>query len=1285
MPSGELVLEAPPEIPPPAERQWAQLLTMLPMVVILAAVLLMFAGSASGTGRLVLYGLFGAVILVMLLVALLRGGGASGPGMAQARRLYLRRLAQHRTRMRRDIGRQRAATAWLHPEPDQLWAVAASPRLWERRGDDEDFAVVRVGAGPQQPATALVPPSTQPLEQLEPLSALALRRFLRAYESVPGLPLAMPLTGFARIHVQGDRERVTALVRAVLGQLVTMHAPDDVRVAVCAAPDRLPAWDWVKWLPHARHPELTDAAGPVRLVAPELAVLETVLAGLLAARPRFDPDAPHPVGGPHLVVVCDGGGTHGSEHLGTGGGLEGVVVVDLSPAPLRALDRATLVLDVDARGGLGVVGHAGRAAIGAADGLAAAGAEALARQLAPLQLSGADAGEPVLAADLGLAELLDLGDPWTFDPELSWRPRPGRDRLRVRFGIGADGVPVELDLKESSQDGMGPHGLLIGATGSGKSELLRTLVLALAVTHSPSTLNFALIDFKGGATFARMDALPHTSAVITNLADALPLVDRMADALNGELIRRQELLRAAGNFSSFRDYDRARAAGAPLPEVPTLLVVCDEFSELLSKKPDFIDMFVQIGRVGRSLDVHLLLASQRLEEGRLRGLDGHLSYRIGLRTFSATESRSVIGVTDAFQLPRAPGHGYFLYGTEPLVRFRSAYVSGVHRRLGTAPGAPDSDDDVEMLDWTTAYLPPPVTAAPAAEEPDHGDSLLDILVGRLAGHGTPAHPVWLPPLDEPPALDGLLAGRGDLTGALHAVTGIVDRPLDQRRDPLELDLSAGAGHVLVTGGPRSGKSTALRTLIGALALTNRPRDAQFYCLDFGGGGLAALRGLPHVGGVAHRQNTGAVRRTVAQVAGVLAERERRFAEHDVDGIAAYRAARARGEFPDDPYGDVFLVVDGWPTLRKEYEDLEETTVDLAARGLAYGVHVIAACARSFDLRPAVRDLFGSRLELRLGDPVDTAVDRDAAQRVPKDAPGRGVAATKHQMHLALPRTDGVRADHGLRDATAALVQAVAADWPQEQAPRVRLLPANVPFTALPPRDQDLAVSVGIGEQDLAPVRLDFAADPHLLLLGDARSGKTGFLRMLARRITATHSPQQARIVLVDHRRGLLGEIPDTHLLGHGTDGTATRRLITEAAQGMRERAPGPGITPDQLRRRSWWQGPELFILVDDYDLVVSSLDNPLQPLLEFLPQGRELGLHVVVTRRSGGAGRALFEPFLARLRDIGSPGLMLSGDRAEGPLLGGLKPETLPPGRGRLLTRGEPPRMLQLAWLPESE
>ncbi|WP_158848869.1 type VII secretion protein EccCa [Saccharothrix deserti] len=1291
MPSGELVLEAPPEIPQPTGRQWTQLVVVLPMVAIMAAMLLMFGGSTAGALRFVVFGLFGVAMLAMVLVSLLNNSGPSKREMGQARRAYLRQLAQHRVRVTRSIGRQRDALAHLHPEPDALLSLAAGDRRWERRRSDADFAVVRVGLGPQSPALDLVPPDTKPLEQLEPLSALALRRFLTTYAAVADLPLALALAGFGVIHVGGDRQRAVALVRAVLAQLAVLQAPDDVRVAICADDGARPSWEWVKWLPHALHPDRTDAVGPVRLVTSGVVALEALLDDLLADRPRFDPDSARGTSGPHLVVVLDGGVVAGSDHLMTGGGVEGVTVLDLSSPLPRVPERSALALEVSADGVLTALTVDGDVELGRADALDLPTAEALARQLAPLRLTAGGGGEQPLSGDTGLSDLLDLGDPYAYDPAENWQQRPNRDRLRIPFGIREDGTPVDVDLKESAQDGMGPHGLLIGATGSGKSELLRTLVLGLAVTHPPESLNFVLIDFKGGATFATLDRLPHTSAVITNLVDELPLVDRMADAVNGELVRRQELLRAAGNFASLRDYDRARAAGAPLPEVPTLFVVCDEFSELLSAKPDFVDIFVQIGRLGRSLGVHLLLASQRLEEGRLRGLDTHLSYRIGLRTFSELESRTVLGVADAFSLPRAPGHGFLKFGTEPMVRFRSAYVSGVHRRPGSGVGV-GSVDLPGMALYSTDYVAPvalPVVAP--VDEEAVGESLLDILVDRLAGRGTPAHQVWLPPLGQSSSLDSLLGPLGvdperglcpvdaRRSGGLRAVVGLVDRPFEQRRDLLEFDLSGAAGHVLVVGGPRSGRSTALRTVVTSLALTHTPQEVQFYCLDFGGGLLGALRGLPHVGGVAGRQQASAVRRTVAEVFTVLERRERLFAEHDVDGIAGFRAMRREGRFADESHGDVFLVIDGWQTLRKEFEDLEDVVSDIATRGLSFGVHVVGTCARPFDLRPGIRDLFGSRLELRLGDPLDSVVDRRSAAAVPEGAPGRGITSGKHHLLVALPRIDGESDVDSATPALGALVDTVSRAWPGAHAPRVRLLPGRVSLADLPAVDEDLSFAIGIAEHDLGPVHLDFLADAHFLVLGDAESGKTAFLRLLARRIVANRTPAQARVLVIDHRRGLLGAVPDTHLLGYGADTTTTAHLLSEAARAMAGRLPGPDVTAEQLRSRSWWTGPELFVLVDDYDLVATGMDNPLLALLPYLPQGRDIGLHVVLTRRTGGAGRALFETFIARLRDVGSPGLLLSGDKNEGPLLGGLKPEPLPPGRGRLVDRRRAPSLVQVA------
>jgi S-DNA-T family DNA segregation ATPase FtsK/SpoIIIE len=777
----------------------------------------------------------------------------------------------------------------------------------------------------------------------------------------------------------------------------------------------------------------------------------------------------------------------------------------------------------------------------------------------------------------------------------------------------------------------------------------------------------------------------------------------MLGAMQGELVRRQELLRRAGNYASQRDYERARAAGVPLAPLPSLLIICDEFSELLTARPDFIDMFVQIGRVGRSLGIHLLLASQRLEEGRLRGLETHLSYRLGLRTFSSMESRAVLGVADAYELPRSPGHGYLKAGTEGLIRFKAAYVSGVLRRDGARQAIAGRTVD-PVRDYTTHYVAPPREEQPAveAEQPEEtvvGDTLLDVLVGRMENQGVPAHQVWLPPLADPPALDqmlpplvhgadrGLYAGGGDLLGTLQAIVGIIDKPFEQRRDLMWLDLSGSAGNVVVVGGPQSGKSNLLRMLVSGLALTHTPREASFYALDFGGGALSALRDLPHLGGVAARRDVSKVRRTVAELHGLLQAREAFFAAQGIDGIATYRRARREGRYGDDPHGDVFLVIDGWATLRGEFEDLEPLVAELANRGLGYGIHILASANRWMDVRAAVRDMLGTKIELRLGDPSDSAINRRAAVNVPDRTPGRGLTPDGLHFLAGLPRIDGRSTVDDLADGVAQFVKLVRTDWSQPPAPPVRLLPDELPYEVLPRPVPGGGgrIAVGVAETDLQPVYLDFDAEPHVLMFGDIESGKSSFLRSVARSITQAYTPAQARIILVDQRRSLLGCVDTEHLIGFGTSTQVTADLVNQVAAVMRERLPGPEVTPEQLRNRSWWRGPELFLLVDDYDLVVGGTVNPLTPLLDYLSQARDIGLHVVITRRIGGASRALFDPVIARIRELASPGIMLSGPKEEGPLFGNVKPQFLPPGRGWLITRREGARLVQLAWSPPAQ
>ncbi|MFE5767051.1 type VII secretion protein EccCa [Streptomyces sp. NPDC056485] len=1294
MPEGELSLQEPPtlsEVVPDSSAVWQY----LPMALMSVSMMLMFmrpSGQQGGRGFMYLaLGLMLVASVAMIAGQFMKRGADRKNTLKAERRDYLRYLTQTRRKVRASVVEQQRALIWRHLEPAALWSLVGTSRLWERRPTDKDFAEVRVAVGDQKLGLRLNPLSTKPVEDLEPLCAHALRSFIRAYSIVPDQPIAIYLKAWARVLLRGDEERLRAMVRALLCQLATLHAPDDLWIAICAAEEHQASYEWAKWLPHSLHPHAQDGAGPVRRVVHSFNELEDLLGPEIAERPAFDPEAVSGRDEPYCVIVLDGVPAPGG-HRFDGLGSRNTVVLDIGSCLTWRPGKATLRLDLtDDEVSLVRTDRDRKeqtTALGRPDAIGVIGATSLAKRLAPHRIGfGADSKEP-LSSEVELTALLGIPDLHRHDAPELWRRRSIGERLRVPVAVAADGIPVELDIKESAQGGTGPHGMLIGATGSGKSELLRTLVLALALTNSSETLNFVLVDFKGGATFLGLDALPHTSAVITNLADEVALVARMQDALHGELMRRQELLRRAGNYTSALDYEKARAAGAQLDPLPSLFVVVDEFSELLSAHREFMDLFVMIGRLGRSLGVHLLLASQRLDEGRMHQLESHLSYRIGLRTFSAMESRGVLGVPDAYELPPQPGAGFMKTGVEALIRFRAAYVSGPYARRGGA--ANQERVASQVVPWTAGWVVPrtvpdsktPATPAPEADE--EAETLLSVAVERMRDAGPPAHQVWLPPLAEPPALDALLPGlaphpdfgltptgwaqRGTLNGV---PVGIVDRPFEQKRDLLCVDLAGSGGHIAIAGGPQSGKSTLVRTLMTSLALTHSPREVQFYCLDFGGGTLAGLTGLPHVGGVAARLDEERVGRVVAEVTTLLSHRERLFLEEGIDSMATFRRRRAAGALPGETHGDVFLIIDGWSTVRQDFDQYVAAFNALAARGLNYGIHLVVTTARWVELSSAVRDQSGTHLELRMGDAMDSGIDLRKAADVPRTA-GRGLTREGKLHYLAaLPRIDGSTTAEDLSDGVAALVAAVQEAWTGPVAPPVRMLPTLLPASELPPPDGDVRIPLGLEENALSTVYHDFSQTPHMIVVGDTESGKTNTLKLVAEAVMKRYTPAEARIMIVDYRRELVEAVPDEYRLGHAVSIDALKDLLDGAARAVVSRVPGPDISPSRMRTCDWWQGPRLFVLVDDYDMVSGNnpMNQPFGPLLDHLALGYEVGLHLVVARAAAGAGRGLNETLMRRLQEVNTPSLLLSCPPAEGYVFGNVKGRILPPGRATRIAR----------------
>ena len=669
----------------------------------------------------------------------------------------------------------------------------------------------------------------------------------------------------------------------------------------------------------------------------------------------------------------------------------------------------------------------------------------------------------------------------------------------------------------------------------------------------------------------------------------------------------------------------------------------------------------------------------------------------------------MLGVPDAYELPRSPGHGYLKFGTEPLVRFKAAYVSGPYRRPGSAgAGGGRAAGAAGAVDYTTHYVPAPDAGRAGRSRDADGD----------AGRREPARRAGRPAGRPGPAgAPGVAAAAGRAAGARRAARPGRRRPgaRPHRRQPGAARRAAGAGRarrqaaraaprpaVAATWPARPGTSpssaarraasrTALRTLIcGAGAHPHPGRGAGLLPR------LRRRRARPRC--ATCRTSAGwpagwtpsAVRRTVGEVAHAArrAGAAVRRARHRLDGRRTGGAGRD-GRFADDPFGDVFLVVDGWATLRKEFEDLEPVITDIATRGLSYGIHVVAAATRWMDFRPAIRDLFGSRLELRLGDPSDSMVNRRAAINVPEQ-PGRGLVEhptdKNKSLHLLTvrPRARAPGRRHGRagqgdrrRLAGPAAPRGAAAAGRRCRTPTW----TSTAATGLRAADRHRRGRPAAGARRLR----------HRAALPALRRRRVRQVVVPARaghaRSPRRFTPEQARIILVDYRRSLLGAVTSRA----PASGTARRpRSTAELIESVAGVHAAPAARPGRharaaARPRPGGPGPELFVLVDDYDLVATGPANPLHAAAGVPAAGPRHrpapGPHPPRRRRRPGAVRAGHpaapRAVLARPGDVRATATRARCSATSGPA-------PLPPGRGWLVTRREGVRLVQLAHLPPS-
>ncbi|HKY76722.1 MAG TPA: FtsK/SpoIIIE domain-containing protein, partial [Acidimicrobiia bacterium] len=1007
------------------------------------------------------------------------------------------------------INARRAEVARLRellPDPAEAVRRATGPstHLWERRPNHDDFLQLCLGVATQTwtPFLESAPGSYGGTNEPPPDVAEAIAQLGK----LPLAPVGLDLAGGKSVGIVGQRAVTVALLRSLVCQAAVHHGPADLRIAILTDKSREADWDWAKWLPHTAS---VDEASGRRMLASDPNEIEAVLSELSTLSTGGTNTGQDKPTGPVTLVVIDAEGlTEGRNSkarellAGAGAPVAGIVVagsVDRLPA---VCSRIAEIVGTD-----GVVRYTEPANHVAIPDVLVSGLTAEAARSCARALSGFE--DPEVAdrgADLpdraALINLLEI-EPTPEAVLGRWRQAGTVPKISGPIGVAETG-PLSVDIV-----GDGPHGLIAGTTGAGKSELLRTMVMSWAASVDPEHLNFVLVDYKGGSAFAQCEALPHTVGMVTDLDEHLG--QRALRCLEAELRYREQRLRDAG-ASDLKEY---LTQGHPEP-LPRLVVIIDEFATMVAELPDFIDSLVGVAQRGRSLGVHMILATQRPGGAVNNNIRANTNLRIALRVQDVAESVDVLNSPLAATIARyQAGRGYLRLGPGEVFPFQTALVTGTTVAQTSA--------GVRTSDFTFGPEPQRAAPTPASDTPVDLPSDLERLVDAAAKAARDASMAkarrpWPEPLPAQLELAELVPAAEQPAAPLAVPIGLADDPDRQRQIPFMFDPAA--GNLLCYGVSGAGTTTAIGTMALALAGAHPVERLHLYVLDFGTQALAPLADLPHMGAVVGSADKDRQARLVRLLSDEV-DRRRQW-------IATSGSPKINAGAPGSDFPLIVLFLDNFSAFNAEYQDVAGGAVRdqlgrLVADGPGLGIVLVMTADRPAAIPSSISNLVTQKLAFRLGETQDYSYFGIPPREVPKLSPGRTIdVATRLEIQIALPGPDGL----------AAAVQAIAAKTgpvADGRGPaRIGVLPEEVTVGqvggALDITPTLWTIPLGIGDSSLGPACVPLHEGEHMLIAGPSRSGKSTTLDAIAAMV-AKHRPDVV-INAIALRRSPVSETPE---------------------------------------------------------------------------------------------------------------------------------------------------------------
>jgi type VII secretion protein EccCb len=1106
------------------------------------------------------------------------------------------------------------------PAPAREEEIRSGTRLWERRPQDHDFMHLRLGISTRQSTVIYKIGENEKTESPLMREATRLAEDSRLLFDVPvTVPFILPSDEGEKKKVESKKqdeqgkegetqeakgitirhsigitgsssEKVHAYVRTMLVDYAAFQSPQDSMLYVAGTSEARQYWRWAYALPHCKQADKTETLlfesdeKPAENEADNMRLFWKNIRTILERRRMRlqDQESGADVKLPFLLVVVDAmtpapgwsclHDLEGEAAISTilmDGQMLGAGILFLVPERAKVPSRCLSVIEVDedpqdedsvvfryAETGFNSVLYVG--------GTKLVTTQEKAREFSrALEMVDVRRGYgSSLAATVTLMEMLNVTtleqlqqmalENWrrSMDPKTA-------DWLYTAVGLLSGNEPRVLTFSAKAD---GVHGIIAGSTGSGKSELLMTLIIGMALNFNPSVLNFVLVDYKGGSAFEPFKRLPHAVDIVSNLDQSATA--RVFASIIAELDRRQRL----NTYTNSKDIVHYRRKGLNLdperPPYPHLFIIIDEFAEMISGNAEYKAQLESITRLGRALGVTLILAAQR-PVGVTDQMRANIKFRICLRVETPDDSREVLRRADAaFLPPGIPGRGYLQIGNENIELIQTAYTGGDYK-------GPQEENVTPNVIWLDR---PRKSAAQKATEPP---KLYDVIVEMMANLAQQeSKPQWRPwpeflpmqtganilslqtPLDTAymndadiellrPADSEKVAGlslnekavtfwEGDFKwegiswgkNAMRPLIGIVDNPYQASQKPLKVDFPN--GHAVVFGASGRGKTTFLRTIVTSLALTHSPDELHIYILDLGGRAMTVLSDLPHVGAVVTSEEEERVQRALRKVSDIIDQRQVLFSEAKVNSLDSYNLAH-----PEKTLPAILVVIDNFAEFKEYYEGLMGPLISLVREARAYGVHFLISADTPNSLSGKLYNLITERFTLKLSDPTEYA---DIVGRgVPADlspVPGRGYVRVgnmplEFQTALTFTPEEGDPGGLGkISKMCLRMAEMWEGKWKGEKPSTVETLPLRYSLdnllkqTTLPPVRRIYAV-MGIDDRTLQPAVIDIERQgPHMVVIGQPFSGKTTALRTMMLSVAYNYTPDEIMMVLIDFSRKL---------------------------------------------------------------------------------------------------------------------------------------------------------------------